>query len=135
MDSLGDAEVSALAGPEPVHTAFRAFVQGMRALGYVEGQNLILERRSVEGRYERFGDIVAELVHLKADVIVGPGQGVRTVKAVTTTVPIVMVTSVDPVGELHYAALLGRSRAYGTEVFEGTLPNSILALVRRVETP
>ena len=45
-------------------------MQGLRALGYVEGQNLILERRSAEGRYERFGDIVAELVRLKVDVIV-----------------------------------------------------------------
>jgi len=38
--------VSAMAGPEPVHPSARAFVQGLRALGYVEGQNLILERRS-----------------------------------------------------------------------------------------
>src|SRR6266568_7485724 len=62
--------VSEMAGPEPTHPLARAFVQGLRALGYVEGQNLILERRSAEGRYERFGDIVAELVRLKADVIV-----------------------------------------------------------------
>jgi putative tryptophan/tyrosine transport system substrate-binding protein len=62
--------VSELAGPEPVNPAVRAFVQSLRVLGYVEGQNLILERRSAEGRFERFGDIVAELVRLKADVIV-----------------------------------------------------------------
>ena len=72
----------------------------MRALGYVEGQNLILERRSAEGRFERFGDIVAELVRLKADVIVTGGSLMaRAAKAVTTTVPIVMATSADPVGE------------------------------------
>ena len=56
------APASDLAGPEPVSPSARAFVQGLRALGYVEGQNLIVERRSAEGRYERFGDIVAELV-------------------------------------------------------------------------
>jgi putative ABC transport system substrate-binding protein len=89
-----------MAGPEPVQHAFRAFVQGLRALGYVEGQNLILERRSVEGRYERSGDIVAELVHLKADVIVtGGNPTARAAKAVTTTVPIVAAAVNDPVGD------------------------------------
>ncbi len=92
--------VSEMAGPEPVNPVARAFVQGLRALGYVEGQNLILERRSAEGRFERFGDIVAELVRLKADVIVTGGSLMaRAAKAVTTTVPIVMATSADPVGE------------------------------------
>jgi putative ABC transport system substrate-binding protein len=42
--------VSEMAGPEPTHPAARAFVRGLRALGYVEGQNLILEHRSAEGR-------------------------------------------------------------------------------------
>jgi putative ABC transport system substrate-binding protein len=92
--------VSEMAGPEPVHVSARAFVQGLRALGYVEGQNLILERRSAEGRFERFGDIVAELIRLKTDVIVAPGDLIpRAAKALTTTVPIVMVTSTDPVAE------------------------------------
>src|SRR5262249_14358696 len=61
--------VSEMAGSEPVHPSARAFVQGLQALGYVEGQNLILERRSAEGRFERFGDIVVELVRLKTDVV------------------------------------------------------------------
>ena len=89
-----------MAGPEPLNPNFRAFVQGLRALGYAEGQNLILERRSAEGRVERFGDIVAELVRLKADVIVTRTDPMaRAAKAVTTTVPIVMATSRDPMGE------------------------------------
>ena len=92
------APVSEMAGPDPVHPPTRAFVQGLRALGYVEGQNLILEWRSAEGRSERFGDIVAELVRLKADVIVTVNDSMtREAKAVTTTVPIVMTTSADPV--------------------------------------
>jgi putative ABC transport system substrate-binding protein len=92
--------VSEMAGPEPVHPTTRAFVQGLRALGYVEGQNLTLERRSAEGRFERFSDIVAELVRLKADVIVTVStQMAQAAKAVTTTVPIVMAVSADPVGE------------------------------------
>jgi putative ABC transport system substrate-binding protein len=92
--------VSEMAGPEPVSPSWRALAQGLRALGYVEGQNLILERRSAEGRHERFGDIVAELVRLKADVIVtGSTQLAGAAKAVTATVPIVMAVSVDPVSE------------------------------------
>jgi len=91
--------VSEMAGPEPVQPLVRAFVQGLRTLGYVEGQNLILERRSAEGQYERFGDIVAELVRLKVDVIVTLAHpAALAAKAVTTTVPIVMAVSVDPVG-------------------------------------
>jgi putative ABC transport system substrate-binding protein len=92
--------LSESAGPEPINASARAFVQGLRALGYVEGQNLILERRSAEGRYERFGDLVAELVGLKTDVIVTATDPLaRAAMAVTTTVPIVMATSVDPVAE------------------------------------
>jgi putative ABC transport system substrate-binding protein len=70
----------------------------LRALGYVEGQNLVLERRSAEGRFERFGEIVAELVSRKVDVIVTVSSMANEVKRVTNTVPIVMATSVDPVG-------------------------------------
>jgi putative ABC transport system substrate-binding protein len=91
--------VSEMTGSEPVHPSIRAFVQGLRALGWVEGQNLILERRSAEGQFERFGDIVAELVRLKTDVIVAPGDRIpRVAVAITTTVPIVMATAEDPVG-------------------------------------
>ena len=59
--------VAEMAGPEPVHPGARAFVHGLRALGYVEGQNLVLERRSAEGKFERYADIVSDLVRLKVD--------------------------------------------------------------------
>src|SRR5262245_2441099 len=92
--------ISEMVGPEPIHPSARAFVQGLRALGYVEGPNFILERRSAEGHFERFGAIVAELIGSKADVIVAPGDLIpRAAMAITTTVPIVMVTSTDPVRE------------------------------------
>jgi putative ABC transport system substrate-binding protein len=85
-------------GPLPVNLSARAFVQGLRELGYVEGRNLVLERRSAEGRFERFPDIVAELLRLKADVIVTAGtQAARAARAVTSTLPIVMATSFNPV--------------------------------------
>jgi len=89
--------VSQKAGPQPGNPV-TAFVQGLRTLGYAEGQNLILERRSGEGRVERVGEIVAELVRLQPDVIVTASNAIaRQAKAATTTVPIVMATSWDPV--------------------------------------
>ena len=92
--------LSDMIGAEPVNVAARAFVQSLRALGYVEGQNLVLERRSAEGRIERFSDLIVELVRLKTDVIVTVSTPMaQAAKAVTTTVPIVMATSWDPVGD------------------------------------
>src|SRR5215510_16491756 len=70
---LTTSPVAEMSGPEPVHPLIRAFVHALRALGHVEGQNLILERRSAEGRFERFDVIVADLVRLKTDVIVTVG--------------------------------------------------------------
>jgi ABC-type uncharacterized transport system substrate-binding protein len=91
--------LSTLTGPEPSHPGFRAFVQDLRKFGYVEGQNLVIERRSAEGRYERLPDLAAELVRLKVDVIVVPtSTGTRAVKQATTTIPIVMAPGGDPLG-------------------------------------
>jgi putative tryptophan/tyrosine transport system substrate-binding protein len=90
--------LSEITGPDPISPAFRAFVQAMRDKGWVEGRNLILERRSAVGRLERSGEIVAELVGLKVDVIVTSSNGTtQAAKRVTSVVPIVMVTSYDPV--------------------------------------
>jgi len=95
---LTTSPVAEMSGPEPVHPLIRAFVHALRALGHVEGDNLILERRSAEGRFEQFPGIVADLVRLNADVIVtvGPAMTQRA-KEVTTTVPIVFVGGFDPV--------------------------------------
>jgi hypothetical protein len=55
------APVAEMAGPEPVNPYARVFVRGLHALGYVEGQNLILYRRSAEGQFSRYRDIIARL--------------------------------------------------------------------------
>ena len=90
---------SEFVGPDPVNSGARGFVHALRALGYVDGRNLILEFRSAEGRFERFADILAELVRLKVDVIVvTDSRAAQVVRQVTTTVPVVMSSSVDPVG-------------------------------------
>ena len=102
------APVSEMAGPEPVHPPTRAFLHTLGSLGYVEGQNLVFERRSAEGKFDRFAEIVAELVRLKTDVIVTVSTPMaQAAKQVTTMVPIVMARSDSPV-EAGLVASLGR---------------------------
>jgi putative ABC transport system substrate-binding protein len=92
--------VAEMAGPEPVNPNARAFLHGLRALGYVEGQNLILERRAAEGPFPRYGDIITELVRLKTDVIVTSAIPlVEQAKAASITVPLVTFFKTDPVKE------------------------------------
>ena len=68
--------------------------QGLRDLGYVEGQNIAFEYRPSEGRSERLPDLAADLVRLKVDVIVSQGTpATRAAKQATTTIPIVMWAS------------------------------------------
>ena len=75
-----------------------AFVAGLRDLGYVEGRNLALEYRSAEGRPERVRELAVQVVSLKSDVIVVlGGDMVPFVKDATSTIPVVMLTSQDPV--------------------------------------
>jgi len=75
-----------------------AFRQGLRELGYVEGQNLIIEYRSADGRSERFADIAAELVGLKVDLLVTRGTPASmAAKQATRTIPVVMANAGEPV--------------------------------------
>ena len=83
-----------------------AFWQGMRALGWVEGQNIFVEYRSAEGNLDRFPELAAELARLEVDLIVaGPAAAARAARAQTTTIPIVCSTLGDPVGEGLIASL------------------------------
>ncbi len=75
-----------------------AFPRGMRELGYVEGRNLVIEWR-FDDKAERLPDLAAELVQLNVDVIVsGSSQAISAFQKATTTIPIVMATSGDPIG-------------------------------------
>jgi ABC-type uncharacterized transport system substrate-binding protein len=74
-----------------------AFRQGLRELGYVEGQNFVIEYRSADGRPERFPGLATELVRLKVDLIVTRGTpAVLAAEKATGSIPIVMATSADP---------------------------------------
>jgi putative ABC transport system substrate-binding protein len=88
--SSGTAE-----NPSPLFDAFR---QGLRDLGYVEGKNILLENRYAEGRLDRMPALLSDLVQEKVDVIVATNNVViSAAQKATKTIPIVMVTTVDPV--------------------------------------
>ncbi len=77
---------------------FDAFRLGLQDLGYTEGKNVLIERRYAEGRLDRMPALVNDLVQQNVDVIVAPNNVViRAAKEATKTLPIVMVTTVDPV--------------------------------------
>ena len=83
-------------GPNEMVDAFRA---QLRTLGYVEGSNLAIDYRWGAGNAERIADLAAELVRLKVDVIVTQTSIVAAAaKRATSTIPIVMASSADPVG-------------------------------------
>jgi ABC-type uncharacterized transport system substrate-binding protein len=85
---------------------YEAFRQGLRELGYVEGQNLALELRSAEGQPERLPALAAELVHLKVDLIMAvPTIAVQAAKQASNTIPIVMGPIDDPVASGFVASL------------------------------
>jgi len=76
-----------------------AFRQGLRELGWVEGQNIVIDYRFAEGRLDRLPDLAAELVRLKVDIIVAHSTpGAAAAKNATETIPIVMTVVGDPVG-------------------------------------
>jgi putative ABC transport system substrate-binding protein len=88
--SAGDSH-----SPDPQAEAFR---QGLRDLGYVEGKNILIESRYLEGKPDRTPNFVAELVKLKVDILVLRSQpSIRAAKQATRTIPIVMITTQDPV--------------------------------------
>jgi putative ABC transport system substrate-binding protein len=77
-----------------------AFQQGLRGLGYVEGRNITIEYRFAEGRLDRSFDLASDLARLPVDVIVAPGTALaQAARKATTTIPIVLVTAGNPVGD------------------------------------
>src|SRR5687768_8525663 len=75
-----------------------AFLQGLRALGYVDGKNILFEIRYAEGNRERLRDLAIELVQLKVDAIyTGSSPAIFALKQATKTTPVVIVSSTDPV--------------------------------------
>jgi putative ABC transport system substrate-binding protein len=90
----------------PVASRIEAFRHGLRDLGYVEGRNITLEYRFADGQADRLPALVAELIHLPVDILVIDGTtAIRPAQHATTTIPIVMAVSGDPVGAGLVASL------------------------------
>jgi putative tryptophan/tyrosine transport system substrate-binding protein len=84
----------------------RTFWQEMSKLGWIEGKNITIEYRFAEQKYERLPELAADLVRLKVDLIVASGTAaVLAAKSATTTIPIVMTSSTNPVGARLIASL------------------------------
>src|SRR5256712_11022592 len=80
--------------PGPFDTAFR---QGLRELGYVEGQNITIEWRWVRGEFDRLPAVVSELLSLKVDIILAGGTpAALATQKMTAAIPTVMVAGIDP---------------------------------------
>jgi putative tryptophan/tyrosine transport system substrate-binding protein len=87
--------ISSIAGDSPMFNAFRS---GLSDLGYLEGKNILIEHRYAEGRLDRMPTFVHEFVQQKVDVIVAANNvAIRTAQKATKTIPIVILTSIDPV--------------------------------------
>ncbi len=94
------------ATPNETGHLLKALNEGLRELGYVEGRNVVFERRYAEGRQERLPALAAELIRLNVDVFVtGSNPVIAAVKQVTATIPVVMAVSRDPVGSGFIASL------------------------------
>lgn len=88
-----------MTSPEEMAPYLQAFEEGFRELGYLKGRDFIIESRSANGNPELVGPAAAELVRLNVDVILtGVNQGIVAARQATTTIPIVMVYGIDPVG-------------------------------------
>src|SRR5438093_5664808 len=125
-----------LAATSPSVEAVRieAFRQGLRELGYVEWKNIVIEWRWAEGKAERLPGLAAELVRLNVEVIVtGGSTSSGAAKKVTTTIPIVMAQTNDPVGS-GFVASLARpgGNMTGLSTFAPELSGKRLELLKEV---
>ena len=107
----------------------------LRELGYLEGQNLVIERRSAEGKTDRLPGLARDLVQLRVDVIVTVGPtAIRAAKDATTTIPIVFFGNFDPVAA-GFVTSLARPGGNATGVLiapEGTLAGKKLELLKEM---
>jgi len=95
------------AGPAPSEAERQRspFLRELHQLGYVEGQNIIIERRYAEGNLDRLPDLAAELVRLPVDILLAAGTAALSAKQATTTIPIVFFATPNPVARGLVASL------------------------------
>jgi putative ABC transport system substrate-binding protein len=108
------------------------FRQGLRQLGYVEGQNFVIEYRSADGRAERFPDLANELVRLGVDLIVTRGTPAAVAaKNATETIPVIMASVGDPLLVVDSLARPGRN-VTGLSAFVNEMTSKRLELIREL---
>ena len=120
--------------PASYSERIEAFQQGLRELGHIEGQNIIIEYRYTEGKSDRLTVLAFELVQLKVDVIVtGTTPAIQAVKNATSTIPIVMAEVADPVA-VGLIANLARpgGNITGLTTFSPDLDGKRLELVKQI---
>ena len=104
---MSSVPVTEMMGPDPIDPVNRALMHRLRELGYIEGQNLVLDRWSAEGNFGRIDEIATKLVGRKPDVIVtGSGDFLaQALQRVTKSVPVVFPNGTDPIGAGIIASL------------------------------
>ncbi len=130
--------------------ALEAFRQGLRDLGWIEGQNIVVEYRWTEGHFDKLPSLVEELVRLKVDLILAPTSiYAGAAKRVTSTIPIVFASHADPIGSGHVANLarpgtnatgltivMSETMAKSLELLKATVPGlSRIAVIWDPATP
>ena len=130
--------------------ALKAFHDRLRDLGWVEGQNIIIEYRWAEGRFDRLPALTEELIRLKVDVLVAPTSiYTEAAKRATSTIPIVFASHADPLGSGHVASLarpgsnitgftimMSETTAKSLEMFKEAVPGlSRVAVILDPATP
>ena len=115
-------------GPQPRNPTQAALLRGLRELGYVYGEHFVTEVRGGESRPERFPSLATDLVRLQVDVIIAPGPMLPALKQATSTIPIVMAASVDPVGQG-----LAQSLGHPGRNFTGLSLQSVEVVGKRLE--
>ena len=118
----------------PAPRNLEAFLQGLHKLGYIEGQNIIIEYRYADGRTERLPALAEELVRLKVEIIVADSYAAaRDAKKVTAIIPIVMASGADPVGTGLVASLARPGgNVTGTTDYTAELLGKRLGLLKEV---
>jgi|SRR5215813_9631863 len=110
-----------------------SFVQRLGQLGWIEGRTVAVEYRWADGRTDRFGEIAAELVRLKVDIIVTSGAAVYKLKEATSAIPIVFAVATDPVGSGMVASLARPGgQVTGLSLQSTDLPGKRIELLRQV---
>jgi ABC-type uncharacterized transport system substrate-binding protein len=96
---LGLRETADVAGPTPRSASTRALLRGLSELGYVYGTDFVTVAKGSGGRPERFPSLAAELFRLHVDVILAPGPVLPALQQATTSIPIIMAATLDPVSQ------------------------------------